>query len=283
MTLSINLKYILFICYLTSNILVAQKDSKSLKNNSPYDFSLKKELPFIGVGIGLFSTAAYLSKTNTTAPFTIIELNTLNRNDINKFDRGATYNHSISAANTSDYITYSSIVLPLLFLGEKSTRNDIFNLILLAAEVGSITTGITHITKNTVNRARPYTYNSSFSINERRDEKSRVSFYSGHASTTAAYSFFVAKVINDYHPEMKKGYRIGLWSFAALIPASTSYFRVKAGKHYPTDVITGFTIGALVGFLVPQLHKKREHKKVSYYLSPYNFDGANGLSLTCKF
>jgi len=44
-----------------------------------------------------------------------------------------------------------------------------------------------------------------------------------------------------------------IWTTAALIPAITGYLRVKGGKHFPTDVVVGYVVGALVGILVPRL------------------------------
>ena len=42
---------------------------------------------------------------------------------------------------------------------------------------------------------------------------------------------------------------------AAVVPAITAYLRVKGGKHFYTDVITGYLVGAAVGLIVPELHK----------------------------
>jgi membrane-associated phospholipid phosphatase len=37
--------------------------------------------------------------------------------------------------------------------------------------------------------------------------------------------------------------------------ALTGFSRVNTGHHFATDVITGFAIGAAVGYLVPALHR----------------------------
>ncbi len=56
---------------------------------------------------------------------------------------------------------------------------------------------------------------------------------------------------------MATGAKIALWSFSAYIPALTGYFRVKAGKHFTTDVMAGYAVGAFTGWLIPHLHKKK--------------------------
>ena len=66
--------------------------------------------------------------------------------------------------------------------------------------------------------------------------------------------------MTDYHPTAKKGVKIGIWTFAASVPAVTGYLRVRAGKHFPTDVITGFVAGGLVGVLLPHFHRKKNNR-----------------------
>ncbi|MDZ7646548.1 MAG: phosphatase PAP2 family protein [Cytophagales bacterium] len=152
----------------------------------------------------------------------------------------------------------SAIVLPAVFLSNHHTRKDIGPLLVITYEILAINYGITNSIKSIVNRNRPYVYNAELSYEERTDAQSRYSFFSGHTSGAASFSFRFAKVINDYHPNMSTGAKIGLWSFAALVPADN---RLSAGwearKHYPTDVISGYVIGASIGLLVPHLHKKR--------------------------
>lgn len=46
-----------------------------------------------------------------------------------------------------------------------------------------------------------------------------------------------------------------VWSLAAAIPAFTGIQRMRAGKHFLTDVLLGYIVGAGVGILVPSLYK----------------------------
>ena len=79
------------------------------------------------------------------------------------------------------------------------------------------------------------------------------SFFSGHTSCVASNSFFAARVFSDYYPESK--WKPVVWGAAIALPAVTGYLRVKAGKHYPSDVIAGYAVGAAVGYFVPKLHR----------------------------
>lgn len=247
----------------------------------PYGISLKNDWPHLVAGSALAVTGFLTFTNDHITPYTPAELAQLDRNDVNWFDRGATYNKSNSARQASDIILVSSlIVMPQLFLSQNHTRKDLGSLMIMSYEVLSINYGLTNIVKSAVNRTRPYAYNPDYTYEERTDKESRFSFYSGHTSTTAAISFLWAKVMTDYHPDMSKGYKIGIWSFAALLPATTGYLRMKAGKHYPTDVITGYALGALTGWLIPQLHKNK-NQKLSVY--PTRVQNANGIGLRMTF
>ena len=46
-----------------------------------------------------------------------------------------------------------------------------------------------------------------------------------------------------------------VWGAAAAVPAVVAYFRTKAGKHFLTDNLVGYAVGATVGIMVPRLHR----------------------------
>ena len=249
------------------------------EHKNPYNISLKRELPYLITGTALAASSYFIFHNDKVTPYTVEEVNNLNRNDVNSFDRSATYNNSNSAKNASDIILFGSLVLmPSAFLYHHHTREDIGSLLVLTYEVLSITYGVTNIVKSVANRTRPYAYNPNLSYEERTDRESRFSFFSGHTSATASLSFLWAKVMTDYHPDMARGYKIGIWSFAALLPATTGYLRVKAGKHYPTDVITGYAVGAATGWLIPQMHLNK-NDNVNFFTGRMYDVSTIGLSL----
>jgi len=252
---------------------------KDTINSSPYDFSFKKEVPFIATSITALIGSVLIKNNNDSQPFTDYELTQLDRNDVNSFDRSATYNYNPNAAEASDVLKFGVVIFPALFLVNKHTRKDIKGLALLTVEVVSINWGITNSTKYLVNRTRPYVYNETTPTSVKKDNQSRLSFFSGHVSHTAAVSFLFAKVMTDYNPDMSTKYKVGLWSVAALVPATTAYLRVRSGKHFPTDVMFGYGIGATIGWLIPHLHKIKSPIR----LSSYSFQDANGVSVSYLF
>jgi len=253
----------------------------------PYTKKFVKELPFLAASTGMLAIGLTVSALNKTEPYTEEQLNsgTPDINDINKLDRGSAKNWSPSIATTSDAVLLTVTVLPALFLSEHHTGRDIKTLFIMYVEVFTFNFGLTELAKSTVNRPRPYVYNEDVSMGTRTGKSSRESFFSGHTSQTAAASFYFAKVITDYHPTLKRGLKIGLWAFAITVPALNGTFRVLAGKHFPTDVMTGYVVGAATGWLIPQLHRtsasKEQKQQLSMGIVPYR--GSMLMSLNYRF
>jgi len=67
------------------------------------------------------------------------------------------------------------------------------------------------------------------------------SFPSGHSASAAAF----AVAVGDAVPAL----RLPLWGAASVV----AFSRVYTGVHYPSDVVVGATVGALLGRLTPAL------------------------------
>lgn len=93
-------------------------------------------------------------------------------------------------------------------------------------------------------------------MEQRLDHRNSNSFYSGHTANTAMASFFMAMVYADMHPELGSK-RWWLCGAAVVPPALAGYYRVQAGKHFPSDVLIGAAMGAAKGILVPELHRRK--------------------------
>lgn len=248
-------------------------------DGSPYDLSFKKEWPFLLGSAAILSVGILANEFIAVEPLNEQELADLDKDDIFFIDRPFADSYAPSAAKASDFVRSTITILPLFFLSNHSTRKDIGPLVVMSAEVVAITFGLTQFTKNVVGRPRPFTYNDDVDLEIRTKDDNRLSFFSGHASYTAALSFFFAKVMTDYHPHAKKGFKRALWISAATIPAIAASLRVASGRHFPTDVLTGYAVGALVGYYIPELHKK---KTQNLSMVPFFYDGGMGMSFTFK-
>ena len=240
------------------------EDPDSINFVSPYDLELKRELILIGSG-ALLNIAGLIITDNIT-PLTEQEINELDVNDINSFDRNAIkpYREELNG----DLLLYGSFLLPLTFLANDNTRRDWQMLGAMWLEVMAIQSGINLIVKGLAKRTRPYVYDPNTPLEEKQTVGARLSFYSGHTSTTAATSFYIARVFSDYLSN--KTVKTFIWIGAAIYPALTGYLRRDTGNHFRTDVITGYLIGAAIGYFIPEIHLRNEAVNVSFYRNFYN-------------
>jgi membrane-associated phospholipid phosphatase len=125
-------------------------------------------------------------------------------------------------------------------------------------ETVSLTMALTNVVKMAVRRPRPLAYTA---LEEHRDDPnysntstdSSLSFFSGHASMTGAIG-----ATASYLAFARSSGKLRPWltlSFFTALTTFVSYERVRAGKHFPTDVIAGAMAGAGIGVVVPHLHR----------------------------
>lgn len=217
----------------------------------PYKLRASTEATIPTIGFGTALTGFILHKKKE--PLTKEQIVQLNKSDIWAFDRPATNNWSKGSAIASDVLLYGSYVAPLALLADKNMRRDGWKLTAIYAETVMLNAGLTLLTKEIAKRTRPYVYNDNAPMDKKLERDATSSFFSGHTSTTASSAFFMAKVYADYYPNSK--WKPLVWSSAAAFPLATGILRFTAGKHYFTDIITGYLVGAAVGVLVPHLHK----------------------------
>jgi len=176
------------------------------------------------------------------------------------FDKGTLGNSSYNAATTSDWFLYSSI--GGLTLGGVYSKQGTY----LGLQTMAITDLTNLLAKNVVRRRRPFTYGSC-SVNhgvkkckkyDREDYDASLSFYSGHTAQVAAFSYFALSMLWFTTPSMQEGDGDLLFLVGGAIPAITGHLRIRAGKHFPSDVIIGYLAGAATGYLVPRWHRDRE-------------------------
>jgi membrane-associated phospholipid phosphatase len=248
---------ILILCFLISDIA----------GQSPYQLKTGKEIIFGGTGLATLGAAFLLQRQVEPLPLHHISL--IARNDVNAIDRLAIDYYSESAQLGSDVLMLGSYLVPITFLAGRQMRKDIIKLGMLGAETFALASGLTLVSKNLTLRTRPFVYNQDVPLSYKLKKNARYSFFSGHVSTTAAMTFFSAKVYSDYYPDSK--WKPAVWTFAATVPAVTGYLRVKGGKHFPTDVVSGYLVGSLIGYFVPVMHHAGFSKDLTIELLPGSF------------
>ena len=220
------------------------------KNSSPYSLSKNLELTIASISGSLLIGSVLIDYS----PMTAGNISKLNPENISSYDSKAINNWDLNSIRMSDLLLYSSIAVPGLLLIDEKVRDDYYNFSLLWAESIFLTLGITNLTKVLVQRPRPYLYGDKASPEYKQKEDNRKSFFSGHASISAASYFLLASMYDDYNPDSKLSPY--LWAGSCLAPALTAYYRYDAGKHFPSDLVAGYLVGSAVGVLVPRWHTK---------------------------
>ena len=135
---------------------------------------------------------------------------------------------------------------------------------IIYGEVLALTAGVTNLAKMAVRRPRPAAYTAAAAHKNdpdysNADTDSSLSFFSGHAANTGAVAGAATYLAFTRSP-----HSVRPWLTLAggtLLTVFVGYERVRAGAHFPTDVIAGGIAGAGIGVLVAHLHREDTAKQ----------------------
>lgn len=243
-----------------------------------YKLNPAVDIPITAVGTAwsLYAFTKIYSKDESSGE----KILSLNKNDVNGFDRWAIRPYHKGVDKASYIPFYASMPVPVFFLLDNKMRKDFWKLSYLYLEAMSITgllyTGSTYFN----DRYRPYAFDERTDFDYRRRGGAKNSFYAGHVALVATSSFFFAQVYADYHPDSKIK-----WLFYTIAGVSTgamTYMRHYAGQHFPSDLLLGIAQGTLTGILVPKLHKNKLLKNHDLSIVPM-IGPSKGLAVVYKF
>lgn len=214
-------------------------------------------------------------------------------NSLLPIDRGAvTAPHHPGARTWSNIGSNTAIAFgiidPLLSAyREQSLQTGLVDFVLYA-ETLALTQAATNLVKLAVRRPRPAAYRAA-ELNRDNPDYSNVetdsalSFFSGHASTTASISAAATYLAFTRSPSSWRPWATlvggaGLTTFVSIQ-------RVRAGSHFPTDVIAGAIAGAGIGVLVPHFHRTEDVKQRRVWVgyAPVPHEGGGTLTVGSVF
>jgi undecaprenyl-diphosphatase len=138
---------------------------------------------------------------------------------------------------------------------EQSVQSGLVDAIMYS-ETAALTLALTNVVKMAVRRPRPQAYIDAEAHGptwSNSSTDSALSFFSGHASMVGALGSTAT-----YLAFARSKSKVRPWLTLALASSLTAFVsveRVRAGKHFPTDVIAGAFAGAGIGVVVPHLHR----------------------------
>jgi membrane-associated phospholipid phosphatase len=161
------------------------------------------------------------------------------------------------AARISDALIAVTIATPIAASVGQGVTPRFLNMGVVYAETLSANLLLNSLSKVVFRRPRPYTYR--YLDDSGADEDWYVSFYSGHSST--AFSTAVAGSYLFAESAPNRASRAVMWGAELTLASATAMLRVRAGKHYYSDVFVGMLMGVGLGIGVPVLHGARYRPK----------------------
>jgi len=198
---------------------------------------------------------AGLAVQSNQEPLTLAEIEALDPSDVNAFDRPATEQWSTDADIASDVLLMTLMASPVALAVTETGNKNGLTLGVMYAETVLLNNGIVQLLKGVTDRTRPFAYNDDPDIPEEKKSETttRRAFPSGHTANAFAAAVFLSSTYAKLHPQSSS--RTWVWAGSLTAATAVGYFRYRAGKHFPTDIITGAVIGASFGYLIPKLHE----------------------------
>ena len=246
-----------------SNSAITNEKFKT--NRRVYKLKPASDIPITAIGTGwsLYAFSKIYSKDKSS----VEKILSLDKNNIPSFDRKGVDVYHPKADETGDMVFYSSMPLPILLMLDKKIRQDGFKIAFLYLESMAIT-GLLYTGSVYFNdRYRPYAYNEDVPMDQRTRGGAKNSFFGGHTALVGTSTFFIAKVLNDYHPDSKVKWIP--FTLAGLATGTTALMRYRGGQHFISDLVIGTIVGTLTGILVPHVHKNKDitDRKLSFTAS----------------
>jgi len=144
-----------------------------------------------------------------------------------------------------NWFPFFLVILYLLI--KKISWKQMLVVVLFLALLITCTDQTANLFKNGFQRLRPCNdFELKSIIRNIGQFSSTYSFFSGHAANSMATMTFVFLILRNFYT---KPY----WLF--IFPLVFAYSRIYLGLHFPLDIITGYSVGFLYGYLFYKLYK----------------------------
>ena len=204
---------------------------------------------------GLLAGLASVRLVSGQPGLTTADVAALDADRLNALDRPATRLWSESAAKASDILELGMVAGPLLLVTQAGDDARSGEILAMYGETVLLNVATVGLLKTIVGRTRPYAYNDNPAISQALKESRGTarSFPSGHTTLAFGAAVFTGEVYARLNPDDPG--RHWVRGGALALAVTTGWLRVRAGRHFPTDVLAGAALGSLVGWAVPRLHE----------------------------
>jgi membrane-associated phospholipid phosphatase len=190
----------------------------------------------------------------------------------NALDRGVRdglrWDDPAAAASASNWVGY--VAVPVLTIGgvaalgaARGPDDAWWTDGLIVAETAILASDFTNLVKDVVGRERPFVH-ALAPGDKPKTQEDNLSFFSGHSSLTMSLAVSAGTIAS------LRGYKLApvVWGTGVGLALTTGYLRIAADRHWSTDVVTGWAVGAAFGVAVPYfLHRKQHGSDVTASVS----------------
>jgi undecaprenyl-diphosphatase len=239
---------------------------------SAYTLDPAKDLIIGSASLGLAALSLFINRSAAIASQDAIPLP---HSSVNAFDRSLMYAYNESLGIPSDIVLYGFMAMPLLspLAGNIQDGNAWTAYGVMYAESVLLVFGACEALKNSLPRYRPYCYFGDVPSGKAAD------YYKSFPSRHTAFAFmsagFLTTTFCTEYPDSP--WKIPLSAASYSVAATVGLSRVFSGNHFISDVLAGAAFGSVFGYVIPQLHLRKNRDPVT--LMPLH----NGFMLVCKF
>ncbi len=204
------------------------------------------------VGFSLLWWGGHAVRPNLIAPVCAVEAVHCNPNDVPWFDRWSfglederSHQISFTTQNLTGWITGLGVLALPVFVPAVRGAMMVENLILVLRAV-ALNGAVTEWVKVSVQRVRPHVYKHPEIAGT--NPAHYTSFFSGHSSFTAVCAaawFFIL-----LRSGVRKNWAWLIASPAFALATTTGILRIVSGRHFLSDVIVGWLMGALWAYWI---------------------------------
>ncbi|HSQ42205.1 MAG TPA: phosphatase PAP2 family protein [Fibrobacteraceae bacterium] len=214
-----------------------------------YGLSWRKDVSLSLAGLGIFAVGQWRISHMEAYD------GTFDKSDLFPWDRPFAGTWNVHADLASDILSGTGVFPVAIALAGwhqgDLDGNDVATQVLMLFEALSLQSGINLCVRSLRVWPRPLMLGDQGG-SERDAADASGSFYSGHSSAAFTIAVFSGTWFQHTYPHSR--WIPWVWTGTLTLATLTAALRVAAGKHYPTDVVTGALIGSFIGWIVPRGH-----------------------------
>jgi len=237
------------LCFLVLSLLLCAREAKADEadaTGSPYRLKWQYDAAIVAVSAAL-TLPAFIGQQGPPCYPSCAE-----PRGLLGIDHGVLGNYSPSAHMGANVVVASLVLAPLVINAFDSRFHGWLEDTFIFFETILASQAVTQLTKTAVGRPAPLLYADNVAAADYESPDAQRSFISGHTSTSFSAATAYSVTFWKRHPTSPMRFVVlGVSEAAALV---VGMLKVKAGYHYPTDILGGALVGSGLGVLIPFTH-----------------------------